>query len=265
MFKFLILLSFSLMSTLLAEDFDAVIAEANQSFEQANSLAMGDPSKAQDMYAEVIMKYEYVLGKGAQATSALHMNLGNAYWFSGDKGRAILNYQRGLHLAPDNNDLHHNLSYARKQITDEIEPTISQKVVSYLSFWHRWPVSVRLSLLFIFNSLFFVTCAKLLAKPCRVLKYVRLTSAFFTLVFALSVLTNLQNWDNPSDGVVVATEVTSRQGNGHIYEPALNTPLHSGIEFKLIEQRPDWYHIELSDGTRCWIASSEAELIVESL
>ena len=262
MFKFLIIL-LSLMATVMANDPNAIIAKANQAFEKANELAMSNPSESQEIYEAVIIKYRFVLEEKEMKTSSLHKNLGNAYWFSGDKGRAILHYQRGLHLAPDNDDLKHNLAFARSQVVDELDETTLQKLTSYLMFWHHWPVSARMILLFIFNSTFFVLCALLLSRQCRVMKYIRIATGVFAVIFALSLLANLNNWDNDVDGVVVAQEVTSRQGNGHIYESAMNTPLHSGTEFKLIEQRGDWCHIELMDESTCWLPSTELALIIQ--
>ena len=262
MYKVFTILIF-FMASLMGGEIDTIVAEANQAFEKANELAMSNPSESQEIYEAVIMKYRFVLEEKKIETSSLHKNLGNAYWFAGDKGRAILHYQRGLHLAPDNQDLKHNLAFARSQVVDEIEESTLQKVVSYLMFWHHWPVSARMLLLFVFNSVFFVLCGLLLSRQCRVMKYVRIATGVVAVIFALSLLGNLYNWDNNVDGVVVAHEVTSRQGNGHIYESAMNTPLHSGTEFKLLEKRGDWCHIELMDETTCWLPSTEVDLILQ--
>jgi hypothetical protein len=34
-----------------------------------------------------------------------------------------------------------------------------------------------------------------------------------------------------------------------------------GAEFKLVEERKGWLHIELVDGRRCWIPESAAGII----
>ncbi len=64
-------------------------------------------------------------------------------------------------------------------------------------------------------------------------------------------------------GVVIAPEVTARKGDGETYQPSFTAPLYSGTEFDLLEQRPDWWYIELEDGARCWIPSWGGELVLQ--
>ena len=47
----------------------------------------------------------------------------------------------------------------------------------------------------------------------------------------------------------------ARKGDGDTYEPSFKEPLHAGAEFKLMENRGEWYQVELADGQRCWIPS----------
>jgi hypothetical protein len=62
-------------------------------------------------------------------------------------------------------------------------------------------------------------------------------------------------------GVTLADEIVVRKGNGEGYEPQFNEPLHEGVEFRVIDQRPGWYKIELADGSTGWIKQAQAELI----
>jgi len=61
-------------------------------------------------------------------------------------------------------------------------------------------------------------------------------------------------------GVITAAEVVARQGDGPNYPPSFKDSLHAGTEFDLIEQRPGWFHIRLSDGADAWIAEDAAAL-----
>ena len=62
-------------------------------------------------------------------------------------------------------------------------------------------------------------------------------------------------------GVITAGEVVARQGDGPNYPPSFEDPLHAGTEFELIEQRPGWIHLRLSDGADAWIPEDAAELV----
>ena len=43
--------------------------------------------------------------------------------------------------------------------------------------------------------------------------------------------------------------------------PAFLDPLHSGTEFKRLENRGTWWHVRLADGQTCWIPSDAAETV----
>jgi uncharacterized protein YgiM (DUF1202 family) len=55
--------------------------------------------------------------------------------------------------------------------------------------------------------------------------------------------------------------VVARKGNSETYEPSFKDPLHSGTEFTLIEDRGDWYQIELADARTCWVTSKDVALV----
>ncbi|HOV76979.1 MAG TPA: hypothetical protein PLS24_03065, partial [Sedimentisphaerales bacterium] len=62
-------------------------------------------------------------------------------------------------------------------------------------------------------------------------------------------------------GVITVSEIVARQGDGPNYPPSFKDPLHAGTEFELIEQRPGWLHIRLSDGTEAWVPQDAAEQV----
>ena len=241
---------------------ELLLKEANEAFEQANVNAMQNTDKAKEQYKEAQIKYAYLIDQGVN-TSALHNNLANTYFFSGDIGRAILHYQRALRLAPNSSDIIHNLKFARSRINDELQESTSAKVMKVLFFWHQWSYKTRLFIFAIFHFALWACLACALFRKSTRLKAAILLCAFLSLLSGISIVVHLSGMDNPVDGVITESEVTSRQGNGHIYEAAFNSPLHSGSEFKLLAKRPHWYHIELLNGEQCWINENSAELIVQ--
>ena len=62
-------------------------------------------------------------------------------------------------------------------------------------------------------------------------------------------------------GVITAASVVARQGDGHSYEPSFGSALHGGTEFRLLEDRGEWWHIRLADGRETWIVAGAGELI----
>ena len=64
-------------------------------------------------------------------------------------------------------------------------------------------------------------------------------------------------------GVVIASEVSARQGDGYIYEPALTNVLHSGAEFATIEERGDWLYARFDNGEQGWLPLESVALVDE--
>lgn len=86
-------------------------------------------------YEEAVAAYEELLGDGLRAPE-LYYNLGNAYYRTGDMGRAMLNYQSARYLAPRDRVVRHNIAFVRNQ-TDAVYPSVSTPV--------RWLRTVSLS------------------------------------------------------------------------------------------------------------------------
>ena len=79
----------------------------------------GDDSYRMGEYQAAIESYEAVLAAG-QTSAELYYNLGNAYYREGQMAKAILNYERALHLKPNMSDAKENLALANSHITDRI-------------------------------------------------------------------------------------------------------------------------------------------------
>jgi len=86
-------------------------------------------------------------------------------------------------------------------------------------------------------------------------------SGVFLLCFLASVVIETNRQANTRYGVITAGEVVARQGDGPNYPPSFKDPLHAGTEFQLVEQRPGWLHIVLSNGSEAWIPDDTAGLV----
>ncbi|MFA6544947.1 MAG: tetratricopeptide repeat protein, partial [Limisphaerales bacterium] len=96
----------SLRAETSATDFEA----ANRLFEQGR-------------FADAASAYEKLLTNGP-ASAAVHFNLGNAHFKSGQPGRAIFHYHQALRLAPRDPDIRANLQFVRKSlgVAEEAQP-----------------------------------------------------------------------------------------------------------------------------------------------
>ena len=83
-----------------------VWAEPAKTFQEANtSYRTGDYAKAAERYESLIEQEPRV--------ATFYYNLANAYVRLGKLSRAILNYEKALHLDPRNGDIRENLRYSR--------------------------------------------------------------------------------------------------------------------------------------------------------
>lgn len=238
-----------------------LIQEANDLFDDANELALKDPDMAKQKYKNAVLKYRKIIESGIE-NPFVYMNLGNAYFFSGDKGRAMLNYQKAYRLNPAGEDLLHNIEFLRTQAVD-VPPNTSSKILKYTFYWHRLSFNLKLTLFVLFNCIFWSYLGWRIYFKKSQHSWIMYSSLIAALLLLGSLLTTAMQWDNSIDGIVTEREVTPRQGNGYIYEMALSGPLHSGAEFKLLETRKNWYYIELPGGSKCWIPKRSSTLVTE--
>ena len=86
-------------------------------------------------------------------------------------------------------------------------------------------------------------------------------AAVVWIALGVSVATDTFGAGDNREGVVLVDDVVVRKGNSEGFEPQFEQPLHQGVEFRVIEQRPDWLSIELPDGKTGWIRAADAGLI----
>jgi tetratricopeptide (TPR) repeat protein len=101
------ILSFAMRAALLVAAFCGLTASA-ATFDQANQLY------EQGKFQEAKDAYEQLLASG-QSSAALYYNLGNTEFRLDSHGRAILNYERSLALAPGHPEAQANLKFVREQ------------------------------------------------------------------------------------------------------------------------------------------------------
>jgi tetratricopeptide (TPR) repeat protein len=245
------------MAKMSAEEAAKVFQEANVAFGEGNKARGQDGDR---LYEKAILGYKRLAEEGGIRNAKLYANLGNAYLMTGDIGRSVLWYRRGLELSPGNAEITRNLAYARGKRLDKVEPPAQKRVMQTLFFWH-YDLSLR--------TRFVVACAAMGAL-CLLLTGVVWMGrrAYFTagavmaaiLLAAMAGSLVVEEAGKRSEGVIVAPEVTARQGDGENYPDAFKDPLHAGTEFVVVEQRGGWVRIELADSSGGWVPAGAAEL-----
>ncbi len=224
------------------------------SFFQANTLYK------QGEFAAAVTEYEQVVHAGLES-APLYFNLGNAYFKAGDKGRAILNYERALRLQPGDPDVQANLSYARSLSGgDECAP----------SLWHSiaFPLAGRVSAratastaCFLWLLVFGCLAAWHLwrAHPRWLLN---LATAAAILWFIACLSAASEWWSNRPNqtAVIIAGGSTAAR-----FEPAASGTEHytlkQGSLVHVVERRDGWWQVARCDGRRGWVDGAALEAL----
>ncbi len=252
------------------EQIYSLFSQANQFFRQANTTA-DDPETAQNLYEKAILNYEKIISDGKIKNSKLYYNLANAYFLKSaegrhapeDIGRAILNYRRAQKLDKADTNIQKNLAFARSRRIDKVEVKTEKRILETLFFWH-YDFSIRTKFL-ITCILFAIVCISGILMLWRGRSPPTIATAaicsILTVSFLISVVVEARSRVNTICGVITAGQVVARQGDGPNYPESFKDPLHAGTEFDLLEQRPGWLHIMLSDDSEGWIPDNAAGLI----
>ena len=247
-----------------AEQARTVFEDANRTFREAGSAA--DPREAFGLYQSAALRYERLLEEGGIRNAKLFYNLGNAYFRSGDFGRAILNYRRAQALAPSDSNVRQNLEAARAARMDRFADPTETRVLRTLLFWHfDLSFGVRLALLAGFSGAFWALAALRLVRPGKAARPALAVCGGLAAALLLSVCFEGWRAGDEAAGVVLASESVARKGDGDNYEPAFTEPLHAGAELRVLEKRGDWLQGELPDGRTFWVHGRDVAMVAEAL
>jgi hypothetical protein len=254
-------------ATLSREQIVDLFSESKDLFRKANdAVAAHNPRAAKELYQKAALRLERIADQGGVRNGRLFYDIGNTCFRMGDLGRAILYYRRAEVLIPNDPNLRQNLGQARRQRTDQIDVKPQTQVLKTLFFWHYdLAISARL---YLFAGLFALIWTLALVR-----RFVRrpglgwgvaLSAIVATLLLGSLLVEEIQRRSH-AGGVILASEVVARKGDGETYQPSFEEPLHAGTEFDVVEDRNDWLFVELSDGRRCWVPAKAVGLIEEGM
>ncbi len=228
---------------------DVWAADAQQLFQEGNNAYQSGT------YTVAIQKYEEIL-RGGQASAEVYHNLGNAYTKQGQIGLAILNFERGLRLRPNDPQMLQSWQFARRQIVDEV-PYVET------FFLLRWWRSLRNLLSATTWSVLGLTLAWVSAASLVLWLLGRerqLKIRSFSLGLALSPIAVLLLWlgwqqmtleTAQRSAIIIAQEIKLRTS------PDENSPelrnLHEGIKVEIIEKNNLFIKIRLPNAEEGWI------------
>ncbi len=221
----------------------------SQLFEQANELyRTGEFEQAAEHYEKIVT--------AGFSASELFYNLGNTYYKLGNIPAAILNFERARKLAPNDQDVQHNLQLARTLIVDQIDALPE----FFLSQWWRSLIELAPSTTWAGLAIALFWCCIIFFAFMMALRKAAARKGFFmlgALSFVLSLLvffiafqqneaeTNSQHAIIFQPSVYVKSEPDAQSTDLFI--------LHEGTRVELGSDNGEWRRITIASGESGWI------------
>lgn len=231
--------------------------DGTQIFNEGNALY------AQKNYEEASKKYVTLLANNLES-SEVYFNLGNCFFQQKEWGKAILNYERALTLAPNDEKILNNLQMVNDKTIDEIE-----KIPTF--FLSRWWKNIHqlthsgiwstLGILLLWGGIggfvmWLLGKERTQRKQGFLAGTISITLSLIILALAYS---SYQAQKNSGSAIIMIKETSLKTLPDEISAEIL--PLHEGTKVKITEKITSWYKVRLENGEVGWIIESALEEI----
>lgn len=228
---------------------------------EADSLvAAGQRAYSEADYAGALAAFDSVASQ--YDSPALQLALGNCHFKLGDVARAVLHYERGLRLAPNDGDLRANLDLANEQVRDRIPGSSHSLGRTWQVIQGNDPDSWASNALIACLALFACAAMALLTRQrlLRIGLWVLALAAAMGLAVSLIIASMRHSALMQHDaGVVMAGKVEAlaepRQGAKALFL------LHRGAKVGIAQDGNGWVEVELPNGQVGWLPAPALERI----
>ncbi|HEU5246505.1 MAG TPA: tetratricopeptide repeat protein [Candidatus Udaeobacter sp.] len=210
---------------------------------------------AQGHFTEAITDYE-ALARAGQWSANLFYDLGNAYFRTGDFGRAILNYERALALERHHPEAAANLQIARDEARAlELQQSWPERYLQFASV-NQYSIAAAIAFwLAIFAVVSLIFTRRRSATAIAMLIFCLLISS----VAIYAVYTLERGTNGSALAIVTGKEVQARLATADTANSVLALP--PGSEVKILSTRGDWIYAALPNNLRGWIPAKSAEQV----
>lgn len=227
---------------------------AKTSFEEAGAkYASGDFKGAALLYGQALQKED--------ASAAAYYNYGNASFRAGQKGKALVAYERALLRDPRDADTRWNLNVLKSALPDHIEDvsdnvffSSARKGLEYFTVDEAAVVFAAL-----LGLLALLALLNWLIRPIR--KWTGPFAGFLTFLWLVSGALFFLQWLEVKDPRLVVLQKEAPAYYGPSSKETKAFTLHEGGEGKVLDETKDWYYIVLKNKNTGWISKSACEII----
>jgi len=222
-------------------------ADISTGFDSANKLY------EQGKFSEAASAYEKLVESGSVSTP-LYFNLGNAYFKSGQLGRALAAYHRAEQLSPRDPDVRANLQFVRGQVQGPtLAPTSLQRWLASFTV-NEWATLTAVLFWLVLASLVVIQFRPDWKQPLRNFLWL---GAVATLMVGTCLVAA---WLNRSASAAIVVSHDAVIHNGPLDEAPGNITIHDGAEVTVLDTKNDWLQVRLDSNRTGWLKRDQVVL-----
>lgn len=215
-------------------------ADVSSSFDAANKLY------EEGKFSDAATAYEQLI-QSKTTSSAIYFNLGNAFFKSGQLGRAIAAYRDARTLAPHDSDVRANLTFVRARVqTPTVTPTRWQQFLALLTV-NEWAMLTAVALWFWLALLILLQFRPQLKQSLRTFLWCG-AAALVVLVFLLAAASSVSS---TKTAIVIAPDAVIH--NGPLDAASARATVHDGAEVTVLDTKNDWLQVQVDAQRSGWI------------
>jgi len=225
---------------------------------QEDKLKEANQLYSSEKYEEAVTAYKEILAQGYES-AALYYNLGNACYKTGDINNAILNYERALLLAPDDEDIAFNLRIANQYVVTSIEPLPQPFFVRWgNSIRNRYPADswaafslISFILFLSMLGLFLFSKSAGFKRAAFIIGILLIVLSGFTFSFASKQKSKIKSRNH---AIVFCPRVTVKSSPSETGTDLFL--IYEGLKVEVTDSLNNWKEVKLRDGNQGWLQDS---------
>lgn len=208
-------------------------------------------------YEKAAKLYEVIASETENAD--IYYNLGNTYYRMNNLPKAILNYRRAYRIAPEDQDIVHNLQLCQSQLKDQFDIPQEMFFISWLNSLiksrsaHNWGLIGMVSFILIFLSFGYYIYGQHLLR--RKISFI--SSTIFCLLFIIcQIFAYIQHKNASSIQEVIIIKPIQTYSSPSLTSQKVRK-LNEGTTLVVKENfTKGWIQIEMPDKSEAWIQNS---------
>ena len=247
------------VNTVCALDGDVDGGSENIFFKANQFYFNGEFEKAVQLYESILKNHQSNLIFQSESRGELFYNIGNCYFRSGQKGNALLNYERARRFIPRDADLKYNIEYVHDLTEDNLsQPENIISEIFGVNFFSQTELATVFCLV---NLMLFLFLTIRIFFRAEWIFYVIIIFSICWIVSGISFGIMLKQTIFDDRVVILAKEVDVLAGPDK--EDTLLFKVHEGTLAYQERNESGFSLIRLPDSKRGWLVSSAIEAIEE--